>query len=41
MVKDAAQVRDLIKKGLLFEGTILIIEEFNTKERPTQCFNCS
>jgi len=39
-VKDAVQVRYLVKKGLLFESTILIIEEFDIKERLTQCFNC-
>jgi len=32
-VKDTAQARDLVKKGLLFKGMILTIEEFNTKER--------
>jgi len=33
IVKDAAQARNLIKKGLLFKGIILTIEDFNTKER--------
>ena len=41
IVKDAAQARNLIKKGLLIKGTILTIEVFNIKERLTQCFNYS
>ena len=39
-VQSAQQVRDLVKKGLVHNGTLLIAEEFHPQQRATQCLNC-
>jgi len=39
-VQSAQQVRDMVKKGLVQNGTLLIAEEFHPQQRATQCLNC-
>lgn len=39
-VQSAQQVRDLVRKGLVHNGTLLIAEEFQPQQRATQCLNC-
>ncbi|KXL48132.1 hypothetical protein M433DRAFT_504668 [Acidomyces richmondensis BFW] len=39
-VQSAQQVRDLVRKGPVHNGTLLIAEEFQPQQRATQCLNC-
>ena len=40
-VENAAQGKEIVQKGFVHQGTLLIAEHFQSQFRPTQCLQCN